>query len=80
MSWGIDAPTYDLSSVGDQVCSLESLERGDRRREEYIVLWGKRQDRFEVVRGWAGIKNGGWDRVVMIKTVIICVRLSVWAQ
>ena len=29
---------------------------------------------------WAGIKNGGGGRVVMVKTIIICVRLSVWAQ
>ena len=55
-------------------------ERGGRRREECIVLWRKRGDRFEVVHGWAGIKNGGWDRVVMIKTIIICIRLSAWAQ
>ena len=51
---------------------------------------GKEGDRFEVVHylaffsrevgGWAGIKNGGWSRVVMVKTIIICVRLSVWAQ
>ena len=32
------------------------------------------------VGGWAGIKNGDWGRVVMVKTVIICLRLSVWAQ
>ena len=30
--------------------------------------------------GWADIKNGGQDRMVMPKTIIICVRLSVWAQ
>ena len=41
---------------------------------------GKEWDRFEVVRGWAGIKNGGHGRVVMIKTIIIRVRLNVWAQ
>ena len=41
---------------------------------------GKEGDSFDVVRGWAGIKNGGWGRVVMIKTIIICVRLSVWAH
>ena len=28
---------------------------------------GKEGDRFEVVRGWAGIKNGGHGRMVMIK-------------
>ena len=32
------------------------------------------------VGGWAGIKNGGWDRAVMVKTIIICVWLSVWGQ
>ena len=32
------------------------------------------------VGGWAGIKNGCWGRVVMVKTIIICVRLSVWAH
>ena len=32
------------------------------------------------VGGWAGGKNGGWGRVVTVKTIIICVRLSVWAQ
>ena len=31
------------------------------------------------VGGWTGIKNGGWGRVVMVRTLIICVRLSVWA-
>ena len=72
----INTHTYSLSFHS---CFFLGGERGDRR-EECIVLWGKRGDRFEVVRGWAGIKNGGWDRVVMIKTVIICVRLSVWAQ
>ena len=36
----------------------------------------KEGDRFEVVRGCAGIKNGGRGRVVMIKTIIICVKLS----
>ena len=46
--------------------------------------------RFEVVHllafisrelgGWTGIKNGGRGRVVMVKAIIICVRLSVWAQ
>ena len=41
---------------------------------------GKEGHRFEVFCGWAGIKNGDWDKVVMIKTIIICVRLSVWAQ
>ena len=41
---------------------------------------GKEGDRPEVARGWAGIKNGGWGRVVMIKIIIICVRLSAWAQ
>ena len=41
---------------------------------------GKEGDSFDVVRGWAGIKNGGWGRVVMIKTIIISVRLSVWSQ
>ena len=51
---------------------------------------GKERARFEVVHqlafisrevgGWAGIKNGGWGRVVMVKSIIICVRLSVWAQ
>ena len=50
----------------------------------------KEGNRFEVVHylallsrevgGWAGIKNGGWGRVVMVKTIIICVRLSAWAQ
>ena len=30
--------------------------------------------------GWADIKNGGQGGVVMIKTMIICVRLSVRAQ
>ena len=29
------------------------------------------------VDGWAGIKNGGRGRVVIVKTIIICVRLSV---
>ena len=29
------------------------------------------------VDGWAGIKNGGRGKVVMVKTIIICVRLSV---
>ena len=43
-------------------------------------VMGKEGDRFEVVRGWAGIKNGCRSRVVMIKTIIICVRLSVWAH
>ena len=38
---------------------------------------GKEGDRFEMVRGWAGIKNGGWGKVVMIKILIICVTLSV---
>ena len=32
------------------------------------------------VGGWAGIKNGCRGRVVMVKTIIICVRLSVWAH
>ena len=32
------------------------------------------------VGGWAGIKNGGGGLVVMVKAIIICVRLSVWAQ
>ena len=51
---------------------------------------GKDGARFEVVYqltfvsrevgGWAGIKNGGQGRVVMVKTIVICVRLSVWAQ
>ena len=46
--------------------------------------------RFEVVNWlalisrevgcWAGIKNGGWGRVVMVKTIISCVMVSVWAQ
>ena len=50
---------------------------------------GKEGARFEVVYllslisrevgGWAGIKNGVRGRVVMVKTIIICVRLSVWA-
>ena len=40
-------------------------------------VMGKERDRFEVVRGWAGIKNGGQGSVVMIKTIIICVTLSV---
>ena len=51
---------------------------------------GKDGARFEVVHQlafisrevgeWAGIKSGGWGRVVMVKTIIICVRLSVWTQ
>ena len=51
---------------------------------------GKEEAGFEVVHqlafisreagGWTGIKNGGRGRVVMVKTIIICVRLSVWAQ
>ena len=51
---------------------------------------GKQGNKFEVVHqlaflskevgGWAGKKNGGRGRVVMVKTIIICVRLSVWAQ
>ena len=51
---------------------------------------GKEGPRFEVVHqlafisrevgGWTGIKNGAWGRLVMVKTIIICVRLSVWAQ
>ena len=51
---------------------------------------GKERARFEVVYylafisrevgGWAGRKNGGWGRVVMVKSIVICVRLSVWAQ
>ena len=51
---------------------------------------GKEAARFEVlpqlalisreVGGRAGIKNGGWSRVVMVKNIIICVRLSVRAQ
>ena len=49
---------------------------------------GEEGDRFEVVHqlafrevgGWAGIKNGGWARVVMVKTIIICAKLSVWTQ
>ena len=28
--------------------------------------------------GW--LNNGGWGRVVMVKTVVISVRMSVWAQ
>ena len=32
------------------------------------------------VGGWAGIRNGVRGRVVMAKTIIICVRLSAWAQ
>ena len=32
------------------------------------------------VRGWAGVKNGGGARVVVVKTIIIRIRLSVWAQ
>ena len=54
-------------------------------------LYGKRGRgaRFEVVRylafnssegGWAGIKNCGQGGVVMVKTINICVRLSVLAQ
>ena len=50
----------------------------------------KEEARFEVVcelpcicteeGEWADIKNGGQGRVVTVKTIIICVRLSVWAQ
>ena len=32
------------------------------------------------VAGWAGVKNGCRGRVVMVKTIIICVRLSLYAQ
>ena len=56
---------------------------------EWVFL-EKEGARFEVVHelpcisreegGWANIKNGGQDRVVMVKTIIICVRLRVWAQ
>ena len=48
---------------------------------------GKEGNRFEVVHypaflsrekgGWAGIKNGGCGRLAMVKTIIICVRMSV---
>ena len=51
---------------------------------------GKEGARCEVVHqlafisreagGWADLKNGGGGRVVVVKTIIICVRLSVWAQ
>ena len=51
---------------------------------------GKEGARFELVHqlafisrevgGWAGIKNDGWGMVVMVKTIIICVKLSIWAQ
>ena len=51
---------------------------------------GKEGARFEVlpqlafisreVGGWAGKNNADRGRVVMVKTIIICVRLSVWAQ
>ena len=54
------------------------------------VFMGKEGARFEVVHelpcisreegGWADINNGGLGRVVMVKTIIICVRLSVWAK
>ena len=47
--------------------------RGEDRRTKEWVFMGK-------VDGWAGIKNGGRGKVVMVKTIIICVRLSVWAQ
>ena len=51
-------------------------------------LWGKEWARFEVVHelpcisrgGWANINNGGLGSVVMVKTINICVRLSVWAK
>ena len=62
---------------------------GDREREE-LVFMEKEGATFEVVHelvfiskevgGWVGIKNGGWGRVVIVKTIIICVRLSVWSQ
>ena len=51
---------------------------------------GKKGARFEVVSrlaciskeegGWADIMKGTGGRVVVVKTIIICVRLSVWAQ
>ena len=50
---------------------------------------GKDGARFEVVRElpcisregeWADIKSGSLGRVVMVKTIIICVTLSVWAK
>ena len=61
---------------------------GERGRSGFFV--GKEGASFEVVHqlafisrevgGWADIKNGARGRVVMAKTIIICVRLSVWAQ
>ena len=54
------------------------------------IFMGKEGNRFQVahylaflsreVGGWAGKKNGSRGRVVTVKTIIICVRLSVWAQ
>ena len=51
---------------------------------------GKEGASFEVVHqlafisrevgGWGSIKNGGWGRVVMVKTIIIYARLSVSVQ
>ena len=50
---------------------------------------GKESARFEVVHelpcinregGWANINNGGLGSVAMVKTINICVRLSVWAK
>ena len=46
---------------------------GLRWFESYLVLLEKKG-------GWADIKNGGQGRVVMVKTIIIYARLSVWAQ
>ena len=43
-------------------------------REKDILIWAMK------IGGRAGIKNGGRGMVVMVKTIIICVRPSVWAQ
>ena len=52
-------------------------------------MW-KDESRFDMVYwltcisgeegGWADIMKSGGGRVVMVKTIIISVRLSVWAQ
>ena len=74
----INAHTYILRGGGEVAESRQ------------WIFMGKEGARFEVVRelpcitreegGWADIKNGGQGREVMVKTIIIYARLSVWAQ
>ena len=78
----INAHTYILS--------FQSFLGGEVAESRQWIFMGKEGARFEVVRelpcitreegGWADIKNGGQGRVVMVKTIIIYARLSVWAQ